>query len=191
MNEKFREEREFFRTAARLPLFWGPDSLAGRQAMAMDSEMWDSQSQLEGAARLVLEDGNLPEAQRPLLTVLRWLDFKLDLILHHVRNREQATHFPGRAFTTDISGAGFGVAEPLGLEVGSTLLISLALPDVPARPVFALGEVVRAAAEDISHGAAAAVRFVDIAEAERERIIRYTFAQQRRLLAQRSQTEQE
>jgi hypothetical protein len=189
MSESNREEREFFRTAARLPVFWGADTLAARQAMAMDAEMWDNQSQLEGAAHQAFEDGAVPESLRPLLTVMRWLDFKLDLILHHVRNREQAAHFPGRAFTTDISGSGFGVAEPLGLESGGGILVSLALPDAPSRPIFALGEVVRLGEEDMSHGAAAAVRFVDIAESDRERIIRYTFAQQRRLLAQRNQND--
>jgi hypothetical protein len=189
MSESFREAREFFRTQARLPVFWGPDTLAARQAMAMDTEMWDNQSQLEGAARQVFEDGQVPENLRPLLTVMRWLDFKLDLILHHVRNREQAAHFPGRTFTTDISGSGFGVTDPLGQETGARILVSLALPDAPSRPIFALGEVVRAGEEDLSHGAVAAVCFEDIAESDRERIIRYTFAQQRRILAQRSQGE--
>ncbi|MFH1034734.1 MAG: PilZ domain-containing protein [Pseudomonadota bacterium] len=187
MSDNYREGREFFRTEARLPVFWGPDTLAARQAMAMDTEMWDNQSQLESAARQVLEDGSVPESMRPLLTVMRWLDFKLDLILHHVRNREQAAHFPGRTFTTDLSGSGFGVAGPMDLEAGGRVLVSLALPDAPSRPIFALAEVVRAGAEELSHGAAAAVRFVDIAESDRERIIRYTFAQQRRLLAQRNQ----
>jgi hypothetical protein len=187
MSENFREGREFFRTEAHLPVFWGPDTLAARQAMAMDAEMWDNQSLLEGAARQVLEDGSGPEALRPLLTVMRWLDFKLDLILHHVRNREQATHFPGRTFTTDLSGSGFGVAEALPFEAGGRVLVSLALPDAPSRPIFALAEVVRAGEDELSHGASGAVCFVDIAESDRERIIRYTFAQQRRLLAQRNQ----
>jgi len=191
MNDQFREEREFFRTSAGVLVFWGPDTLAGRQAMAMDSEMWDNQSQLEAAARQVLDDGSAQESLRPLLTVLRWLDFKLDLLLHHMRNREQATFFPGRDTTTDLSGSGFGVVEPLGVEPGTRILISLALPDEPSRPVFALGEVVRASQENQSQGAAAAVRFLEIAESDRERVIRFTFTQQRRLLAQRNQGDQD
>lgn len=191
MSDNHREEREFFRTAASLMVFWGPDTLAGRQALALDSKLWEGQGEMEAAARKALEDEKAPEALRPLLSVMRWLDFKLDLILHQMRLHEQAAHFPGRATTTDISGAGFGVAEPLVVEVGSRILVSLPLPDEPSRPVTALGEVVRAGQEDLAHGAVSAVRFVDIAEMDRERLIRYTFNQQRRLLAQRNQGEQE
>ncbi|MBI5522377.1 MAG: PilZ domain-containing protein [Desulfarculus sp.] len=191
MTDNHREEREFFRTAASLMVFWGPDTLAGRQALALDSKLWEGHGEMEAAARKALEDEKAPEALRPVLSVMRWLDFKLDLILHQMRLREQAAHFPGRATTTDLSGSGFGVAEPLGVEVGSRVLVSLALPDEPSRPVTALGEVVRAGEADLAHGAASAVRFLDIAEIDRERLIRFTFNQQRRLLAQRNQGEQE
>jgi len=191
MSDNVREEREFFRTEAGLLVFWGPDTLAGRQAMALDSELWESQSELEAAARKAMEEQTAPEALRPLLTVMRWLDFKLDMILQQMRTREQAAHFPGRATTTDLSGSGFGVAEAMGLEVGSRILISLALPDEPSRPILALGEVVRASEENLSQGSAAAVRFLDIAESDRERLIRFTFTQQRRILAQRNQGDQE
>lgn len=191
MSDNPREEREFFRTAAGIMVFWGPDTLAGRQAIALDSKMWEGQGEMEAAARKALQDDKGPEALRPLLSVMRWLDFKLDMILHQIRLHEQAAHFPGRATTTDISGSGFGLAEPLGLEAGSRILVSLALPDEPSRPITALGEVVRAAEADLALGAAAAVRFLEIAEADRERLIRFTFNQQRRLLAQRNQGEQE
>lgn len=190
MSDNPREEREFFRTAASLMVFWGPDTIAGRQALALDSKLWEGQGEMEAAARKALEDEKAsPEALRPLLSVMRWLDFKLDMVLHQMRLREQAAHFPGRATTTDISGSGFGVAEPLGLEVGNRILVSLALPDEPSRPVTALGEVVRAGEADLAHGASSAVRFLDIAELDRERLIRFTFNQQRRLLAQRNQGE--
>lgn len=189
MSDNSREEREFFRTAAGIMVFWGPDTLAGRQAIALDSKMWEGQGELEAAARKALEDDKSPESLRPLLSVMRWLDFKLDMILHQMRMHEQAAHFPGRATTTDISGSGFGVAEVLSVEVGGRILVLLALPDEPSRPITALGEVVRAGEADLVHGAASAVRFVDIAEADRERLIRFTFNQQRRLLAQRNQGE--
>lgn len=189
MNDTAREEREFFRTTAELLVFWGPDSLAGRQAMLLDAKLWEGQGELEAAAHQAMEDDKTPDALRPLLMVLRWLDFKMDMIMHQMRSHEQSAHFPGRARTTDVSGSGFGVAEPLGLEVGSRILVYMPLPDDPARPIMALGEVVRAGECDFGQGAAAAVRFVDILEANRERLIRYTFNRQRKMLAQRNQGE--
>jgi len=185
MSETAREEREFFRTTAGVMVYWGPDTLAGRQAIALDSKMWGGHGELEAASRMALEDDKPPEALRSMLSVLRWLDFKLNMLLNQMRMHEQAAHFPGRATTTDISGSGFGVAEPLGVEVGGRILVMLALPDEPSRPITAVGEVVRAGEADAS--AAAAVRFLDIAETDRERLIRFTFNQQRRLLAQRNQ----
>lgn len=192
MGENNRQEREFYRTEASLQFFWGPDTLAGRQAMIMDSQMWDSQSQLESAARLILDDeGGDSPAMRPLFTVIRWLDFKLDLILQHLRSRDQAENFPGQGATSDLSGSGFGVSGPIDAEPGQRILVCLALPDMPSRPIFALGEVVRTGEHDAAGQAAAGVHFLEIAEADRERVIRFTFAQQRRLLAQRNQGDQE
>lgn len=183
MTESDRSEREFFRAPARLRVFYGPDTVSGRQAMAMDTEMWASQTQLEGAARQVMEEAAVSESERPMLSVLRWMDFKIDLILHHLRLREQALHFPNCSMTTDISGSGLGLEDNVALTVGDTVLMSLYLPDNPSRPVYAGAEVVRV--EPGQTGAKAALRFIDLAESDRERVIRFGFAQQRRMLAQR------
>ena len=183
MSETERSEREFFRASAQLRAFYGPDTMAGRQAMAVDNEMWANQAQLETAARQALEEAGAAEVERPLLSVLRWMDFKIDLVLHHLRLREHALHFPHQAMTTDISGSGVGLQHNLGLNVGSPVLLALYLPDNPSRPVYAVAEVVRV--EDNQPGARAALRFGEIAESDRERVIRFGFAQQRRVLAQR------
>lgn len=192
MSENSRQEREFYRTQANLQFFWGPDTLAGRQAMTMDSQIWDGQSQLESAARLILDDESADsQADHLLLTVIRWLDFKLDVILHHLRARDQATNFPGQGTTSDLSGSGFGVAGQIEAEPGQHILVCLALPDMPSRPIFALGEVARSSGEEAGGQASTGVRFLEIAEADRERVVRFTFTQQRRLLAQRNQGGQE
>jgi hypothetical protein len=183
MSEGERSEREYFRAPAQLRVFYGPDTMAGRQAMAMDAEMWANQTQLESAARQVLEEAAVAEAERPLLSVLRWMDFKIDLALHHLRLREHALHFPHQAMTTDISGSGVGLKDNVALNVGETVLAALYLPDNPSRPVYAVSLVVRV--EDNQPGARAALRFAEIAESDRERVIRFGFAQQRRILAQR------
>lgn len=183
MSESERSEREFFRAPAQLRVFYGPDTMAGRQAMAMDSEMWANQAQLEAAARQVMEDVSVADSDRPLLSVLRWMDFKVDLVLHHLRLREHALHFPHNTLTTDLSGSGVGLRQNVALNVGESVLMALYLPDNPSRPVYSVAEVVRV--EENQPGARAALRFGDIAESDRERVIRFGFTQQRRILAQR------
>ncbi len=183
MSEATPSEREFFRAKATLRVFYGPESLAGRQAMAMDGEMWSNQSRLEAAARQVMEEAGVDESHRPLLSVMRWMDFKLDLVLHHLRLREQQVHFPHQATTTDVSGSGLGLDSNQGLTVGQRAMLALYLPEDPSRPVYAVAEVVRVA--DLQYGAKAAFRFLEIAESDRERVIRFGFDQQRRALAQR------
>ncbi|MFH1060931.1 MAG: PilZ domain-containing protein [Pseudomonadota bacterium] len=187
MTESDRSEREYFRAPARLRIVFGPDTMAGRQAMAMDTEMWVNQSQLESAARQVLEDASVAEGERPLLSVLRWMDFKIDLVLHHLRLREHALHFPHQGMTTDISGSGVGLEDNVALTVGGSVLVALYLPDNPSRPVYAGADVVRVEANQ--PGAKAALRFKDLAESDRERVIRFGFTQQRRMLAQRMEDE--
>lgn len=183
MSDNQRSDREYFRASANLRVFYGPDTMAGRQAMAMDSEMWLNQTQLEAAARQVLEEAGVSEAERPLLSVLRWMDFKIDLVLHHLRLREHALHFPHQTMTTDVSGSGVGLQQNVALTVGEQVLQALYLPDNPSRPVYAVTEVVRV--DENQPGARAALSFVEIAEGDRERVIRFGFAQQRRMLAQR------
>lgn len=189
MSNDGHTDREYYRARAAILVRYGADTAEGRRIMAMDRELWDAQSTLEDTARQVLETGDLPDDLKPLVPVLRWLDFKLDLVLHHLRLRELGMHFPRESTTTDISGSGVGMAAAEGLTSGDRLLLALTLPQSPSRPVYAVGEVVRRQADDKADEATAAVRFVEIAESDRERIIRYTFRQQRRELSQRMQTE--
>ncbi len=183
MSDPTPSEREFFRANATLRVFYGPESLAGRQAMAMDGEMWSNQSRLEAAARQIMEESGVDESHRPILSVMRWMDFKLDLVLHHLRLREHQAHFPHQASTTDVSGSGVGIDQSDGITVGDRVMLALYLPESPSRPVYAVAEVVRVA--DAQYGAKSVFRFLEIAESDRERVIRFGFDQQRRMLAQR------
>ncbi|MCB2188679.1 MAG: PilZ domain-containing protein [Deltaproteobacteria bacterium] len=184
MQEPGDRDREFFRYPARLAVRFGPDTAAGRGAMAINLDMWQLQSQLEAKALESLEAGALDDNLKPLLDILRWMDFKLDMILHHLRLQEMGVHFPLSAQTVDVSGSGFSLAQGDDLATGSRVLVQLLLPDQPTRPVYAVGEVVRSGGDPGQP--AVGVNFVEIAEVDRERIVRYTFQRQRQELAQRS-----
>ncbi len=152
--------------------------------MAMDHDLWQTQSRAGERRRLVLA-GTRWRRQRPILNVLRWLDFKLDLLLYHLRSRELSAVFPRFAQSLDLSGSGVSLREAPDLHQGDRILLSLTLPDAPSRPIFAVGEVVRVEPPAGAGERRVAVRFLEMAEEARERIIRFTFRQQRRELAQR------
>lgn len=180
-------ERQYFRTSVRLTVRYGEDTDSARQAMAMDREMWSMQSRLEESARGVLEKQSLPESMLPLMDVIRWMDFKLDMVLYHLRMREHDLHFPHQLDIMDISGSGLGVAGVQALETGRRILLAVNLPNSPWRPLYAVGEVVRRDKREEADSDLVGINFVEIADADRERIIRFTFEQQRRQLARRSQ----
>jgi hypothetical protein len=186
MSKSQNSDREFFRAPANLFVFYGPESAQSRQAMAMNSEIWHNNSELEANARRAMDDKDVPENMRGLLSVLRWLDFKLDLILDQLRSRERQAAFPHHLETIDISGAGIGMIDCGQLKLGERIIMAFNLPDSPSQPIYSVGEVVRVAEDPSCDGQArAAVRFEEIAESDRERIIRFTFNQQRRLISQR------
>lgn len=185
MADTGQSDREYYRARATLAVRYGPDTPEGRRIMAMDRDLWDTQSGLEETARQILDTGDLPDNLKPLLPLMRWLNFKMDLVLHHLRQRELGVHFPKEGNTTDLSGSGLGLENAPEVRVGDTLILAFTLPQNPSRPVYAVGEVVRLAQSPPN----AAVTFREIAESDRERIIRYTFRQQRKELAQRMQKE--
>jgi len=187
MSDSATSNREFFRTAAKLTVHYGPDTRQGRQALAMDQEVWETMAGLETQARRILEEEGVPEEHKPLLKVLSWLDFKLDLVLYHLRSQEQAQHFPYQGTTINISGSGLALAEACELAPGSSVLLGIILPDAPWRPVLATGEVVRS--ESVSGENTSAIRFLEISEVDRERIIHFTFQKQRQELSRLAEEE--
>ena len=187
MNENNSSEREYYRTDVHLLVRYGTENEGSRQAMAMDQQMWAMQSKLEQAAGEVWENKGLSESVLPLLDLIRWMDFKIDMILYHLRTREHDLHFPGTLDVINISGSGLGVCGKSDLTPGQRIILAINLPNSPWRPMYALGEVVRIKQPDDGDANDIGINFVEIADADRERIIRFTFEQQRRQLALRNQ----
>ena len=178
-------EREYYRTPARLNVKLGPDTSEGRRLMALDGQLWEVQGGLEERASQVFEDQPVSEENKPLLDVLRWLNYKLDMVLYHLRDNELNRHFPHRGFTTDVSGSGLGLADAMDYKPDDRLLLSLTLPDAPARPIYICGQVVRRQHGEGEAQSSLAVKFLEISEPDRERLIRFTFKQQRRILSRK------
>jgi c-di-GMP-binding flagellar brake protein YcgR len=77
------------------------------------------------------------------------------------------------ANTLDISGGGFRIAEAEGLLLGDMLRFTLELGE-GEKPLQAVGEAVREAGEG-----AYGMRFVEILERDRQRLVRWVFARER------------
>jgi c-di-GMP-binding flagellar brake protein YcgR len=77
------------------------------------------------------------------------------------------------ANTLDISGGGFRVADAQGLGLGDMLRFTLELGE-GENPLQAVAEAVREAGEG-----AYGMRFVEILERERQRLVRWVFARER------------
>ena len=119
---------------------------------------------------------------------MRWLDYKMDLVLYHLRSREMAEHFPRQAGTVDLSGTGISLTGRDLPRAGERILLCLQLPDLPARPLMLAAETVRVDAAG-EGDPVAAIQFLEITDEDRERVIRYTFSKQREDLVRRAEEE--
>lgn len=187
MSQEENSCREFYRTESEVLVRYGPDTVEARHAMAMDQDTWHIQSQLEAAARHAMDEAVLPEGMEPVMAALKWLDYKLDLVLYHLTSPKVAAFFPQHAVTSDISGSGLSLANTGDLKVGQRILLNICLSDSPSRTIYAVGEVVRVDSAEEAGEPFTAVRFEDISEEDRERIVRYNFRQQRKDLAKRAE----
>jgi c-di-GMP-binding flagellar brake protein YcgR len=77
------------------------------------------------------------------------------------------------ANTVDVSGGGFQIADAEGLRIGDMMPFTLELGE-GERPLQAVAAAVREAGE-ASYG----MRFVEILEVERQRLVRWVFARER------------
>jgi PilZ domain len=78
------------------------------------------------------------------------------------------------ANTLDVSGGGFRIAAAEGLRLGDMLRFTLELGE-GEEPVQAIAQAVREAGDDDTFG----MRFVEILERERQRLVRWVFARER------------
>ena len=88
--------------------------------------------------------------------------------------------------TLNISGSGISMVVTHALNVGQLLDISLSIPDFPLGVFRGQGEVMRSCrlTGNESHLYEAGIRFIDLDEEQRERLIRFTFRQQRKTIRQ-------
>ncbi|MFY9942270.1 MAG: PilZ domain-containing protein [Desulfobacterales bacterium] len=109
------------------------------------------------------------------------LDRVMDLLIHG-KGGDSAP--PAVLQTVDISGAGMSMVLSAPLGVGQLLQITIRFPGSPLGFFKVLGEVVRiepaSAKEDMVYHTG--VRFLEISDAERDRLVAYTFMQQRRTI---------
>ena len=182
-------EREYFRAPADILVYYCPENPENRRLMSMEWGAAEHQMDLEANSRLDFHDPESKELYGPLMPVLRWLDFKLDLILLQVRLQSRPNLFTSFIRTADISGSGCGVTNGEELIPGQRLLLALSLPDAPARLLYAVGQVVRSHDQEGTGAAGqedaqphSAIHFVEIEESDRERIMRFAQSQQRKML---------
>ena len=125
-----------------------------------------------------------------LIDFLIHMDDKLDRLLglvskvsgHEASTRkddEDEDFFVGQG--SDISGAGMSVICDRALKPGQILKTSFMISRFPLIPLVLFGEVLRVVPveEDGRHRHQVVVRFLDLGEEDREKIIAYTFQVQR------------
>lgn len=89
--------------------------------------------------------------------------------------------------TVNISGSGISLVITHPLEIGQLLDISLSIPGFPMGVFRAQGELKRISPlkGKESHLYEAGIKFLNLNEAQRERLISFTFRQQRKTIRQR------
>jgi hypothetical protein len=141
---------------------------------------------LQNHLPLPADPGGLPPAYLgEVIEFLIQIDDKLDRVMDlliHGKGGDSAP--PVVLQTVDISGAGMSMVLSAPLGVGQLLQITIRFPGSPLGLFKVLGEVVRIepASEKEEVVYHAGVRFLEITDAERDRLVAYTFMQQRRTI---------
>ncbi len=119
--------------------------------------------------------------------ILQWLihiDEKLNRILQKLEPEQATAEATCLGETRNISGVGVKVVLDRPIPIGQKVLISLSLPGFTMGTFQAYGEVVRAAScEDKGEKAfEISIKFIIIDETEREKLIAYSFYEQRKAI---------
>jgi len=109
---------------------------------------------------------------------------KLDMVIDLLGGEKSNQHTIGVLETVDISGSGVSLVVSTAVEVGLLLDISLFIPDFPLGVFNVQGEVIRVEPKqgDNSGLYEIGIKFLNMSDEERERLISYTFRQQRRTI---------
>lgn len=176
-------DRQHYRVPVQIKVFYTLDTHESRTAMVTDYEIWAAHPP-ETTDTLLQSINDLkraPEELKPLYNMIQWLNFKMDAILYQIRLNSRSSIFSNFLTTTDLSIAGFGFTDTIQAQKGDRLLLALHLPDEPVRPVYTVGTLVRNGLDSDDRQSLGAINFTEIAEADRERIARFTFDYERKL----------
>ena len=176
--------REYYRVSANVRVFFCLDTLEARQDMVADYEIWSAQPPPDMPENLktgLAAGEHVPPQLKTLYTMIQWLNFKMDIVIHQLRIMSRGRLFNNQLTTTDLSITGFGFASQIDAPVGSKLLMALHLPDAPTHPVYTTGTLVRNGDDNKDGQSMGAVVFEKLTDADSERIARFTFDSERKL----------
>lgn len=125
--------------------------------------------------------------QSSLAEILSNIHAVLELILKRLGMTGEVL-LPSVRRRVNISASGARLRSPENYEPGDTLEVTLFIPTVPPTSVVVSGEVVRAVPVEGGEYEIA-LRFFEIDEAAREKLVRYTLQRQREILAGRRKDE--
>jgi hypothetical protein len=130
--------------------------------------------------------GGEPVSQRAIMSLAEFLiqlDEKMDRVIG-LLGGEKPDEVVKVKETLNISGSGIRMAVTAPVAVGQLLQISLGIPGLPLGMFKVVGEVVRTKARPGENVYDIGVNFVDITEADRDRLIACSFSQQRKIIRQ-------
>jgi hypothetical protein len=120
--------------------------------------------------------------------IVQWMskiEWTLEAILRTLENQSSARHIAPRLTDVNVSGEGIRFVAERPLAEGNLLDLRMVLP--PFLIIEAQGEVIdaRADADHVNASVTVVVRFSDISEDDREKIIRYVVQRQAELQRRR------
>lgn len=130
------------------------------------------------------ENGDGESLSGPILQWLIHIDEKLNRILQKLESDEQERNSVCVGSAKNISGVGINLLLNKPMAAGQKIRISFPLPGYTGSPFQAYGEIVRVTpkGENEEKAFETAVKFIIIDETEREKLIAYSFSEQRRAI---------
>ena len=119
-----------------------------------------------------------------LMEFMFQINEKLDIVIDLLGGEKSNQNTIGVQETVNISGSGVSLVVSTSVDVGLLLDISLFIPNFPLGVFNVQGEVIRVEPKrgDNSGLFKIGIKFLNMSDEERERLISYTFRQQRRTI---------